>query len=107
MSQNKPVIVSITPFLPFVEAWLDDAFTVHRAWQAKNMDAELAAGTQKAADGSTEVADGADQVAAGNAKLADGLTELRKRQRSTIFGVVCARHLGEALDAGQLVAVDA
>ena len=42
MSLNKPDVISLVPLLPFAEAWLDDAFTVHRVWQAKDRDAEFA-----------------------------------------------------------------
>ena len=42
MSPSKPTIVSLVPLLPFVETWLDDAFIVHRLWQASDREAELA-----------------------------------------------------------------
>lgn len=41
MGNEKPAIISLCPFLPFVESWLDDAYSVHRLWQAKNRDAAL------------------------------------------------------------------
>jgi lactate dehydrogenase-like 2-hydroxyacid dehydrogenase len=41
MTQEKPAIITLVPLLPFAEAWLDDAFTVHRIWQAQDRDAEL------------------------------------------------------------------
>ena len=42
MSPSKPAILSLVPLLPFVETWIDDAFAVHRLWQAKDREAELA-----------------------------------------------------------------
>lgn len=42
MNVEKPPVISLCPFLPFVEGWLDDAYTVHRLWQAKDRDAALA-----------------------------------------------------------------
>jgi len=42
MNQNKPAILSLVELLPFVETWLDDAFIVHRLWQAPDREAELA-----------------------------------------------------------------
>jgi len=41
MTAQKPEIISLVPLLPFAEAWLDDAFSVHRIWQAKDRDAAL------------------------------------------------------------------
>jgi lactate dehydrogenase-like 2-hydroxyacid dehydrogenase len=41
MSDAKPDIVTLEAFLPFVEQWLDEAFTVHRVWQAPDRDAAL------------------------------------------------------------------
>jgi lactate dehydrogenase-like 2-hydroxyacid dehydrogenase len=41
MNTSKPDIVSLVSFLPFVEEWLDQAFTVHRVWQSKDVNAAI------------------------------------------------------------------
>ena len=41
MSHSKPDIVALEAFLPFVEEWLNQSFTVHRVWQADNRDAAI------------------------------------------------------------------
>lgn len=48
MSQEKPHIVSLVPMLPFVEDWLDQAFTVHRSWQAPDRNKFLAEVSERA-----------------------------------------------------------
>ncbi len=48
MNAAKPEIASLCQFLPFVEEWLDREFTVHRVWQAKDVDAALDALRDKA-----------------------------------------------------------
>ena len=41
MSEAKPHIVSLASYMPTVEKWLDDAYTVHRVWQAKDRETEI------------------------------------------------------------------
>ena len=42
MTGPKPEIVTLAQLLPFVEEWLDQNFTVHRVWQAKDRAAAIA-----------------------------------------------------------------
>ncbi|HEY1720999.1 MAG TPA: 2-hydroxyacid dehydrogenase [Magnetospirillaceae bacterium] len=43
MAAKKTEIVTLAQLLPFVEEWLDQNFTVHRVWQAKDRAAAIAA----------------------------------------------------------------